>query len=253
MTGGCRAVRAPHALWPPRAPSANAPRMTPSTIPPAMPSAMAPAIRTAADLARRFALMRPDDRVTGDHALNPGHAAEFEGMARRAAAVLVPVMDRPEAAGGATVLLTRRADTLSKHAGQIAFPGGAVDDGETTVEAALREADEEVGLTAAHVRAVLGTLPRYASGSGFLVTPVIAVIDPAFVARPAPAEVAEVFEVPLAALMDPANHRIGEATWRGKVRRYYEMTHNTSGHRVWGVTAGIIRVMHDRLYAGEPA
>ena len=206
-------------------------------------------IRTAADLARRYAASRSDDRITGDHALNPDHAAEFDGAARRPAAVLVPIMDRAEA----TVLLTRRADTLSKHAGQIAFPGGAVDAGETGVEAALREADEEVGLTGAHVRSVIGALPRYASGSGFLVTPVIAVIDPAFVPRPAPAEVAETFEVPLAFLMDPANHHIGEAMWRGRVRRYYEMAHGEHGHRVWGVTAGIIRAMHDRLHASEDA
>lgn len=198
---------------------------------------------TADDLIRRYAAMPPDDRLTGDHALNPDHAAEFEGVARRPAAVLIPVIDRTDA----TVLLTRRADTLSKHPGQIAFPGGAVDGDETATEAALREADEEVGLTAAHVRTVVGPLPRYASGSGFLVTPVIAVIDPAFTPRPAPAEVAETFEVPLGWLMDPANHHVGEATWRGRVRRYYEMIHGESGHRVWGVTAGIVRVMHERL------
>lgn len=208
---------------------------------------------TADDLIRRYAAMHPDDRLTGDHALNPDHAAEFEGVARRPAAVLIPVIDRTDA----TVLLTRRADTLSKHPGQIAFPGGTVDGDETVTEAALREANEEVGLTAAHVRTVVGQLPRYASGSGFLVTPVIAVIDPAFTPRPAPAEVAETFEVPLGWLMDPANHSIGEATWRGRVRRYYKMVHGAedgeTGHRVWGVTAGIVRVMHERLFAEMPA
>lgn len=209
---------------------------------------------TADDLARRYAAWRASgdaERPGGDHALNPDHAAEFEGLARRPAAVLVPVVDRP----AASVLLTRRADTLSVHAGQIAFPGGAVDPGETAMAAALREADEEVGLMAAHVRAVLGALPRYASGSGFLVTPVLAVLDPAFRPRPAPTEVAEAFEVPLGYLMDPANHRIGEAAWRGRVRRYYEMLHDDGGteRRVWGVTAGILRVMHERLYAMEVA
>ena len=209
---------------------------------------------TADDLARRYHAWRAsadDERPSGDHALNPDHAAEFEGLARRPAAVLVPVIDRPEA----TVLLTRRAETLSKHPGQVAFPGGAIDAGETVERAALREAWEEVGLTEAHVGRVLGPLPRYASGSGFLVAPILAIIDPLFEPTPAPAEVAETFEVPLGHLMDPANHRVGEGVWRGRVRRYYEMAHGGAGaeHRVWGVTAGILRVMHERLYATEPA
>ena len=208
----------------------------------------------AHDLVRRhaaWARLGDAGRPTGDHALNPDHAAEFEGRARRPAAVLVPVVDRAEP----MVLLTRRADTLSNHAGQIAFPGGAIDEGETVEEAALREAWEEVGLTAAFVARVIGPLPRYASGSGFLVTPVLAVIDPAFRPVPAPAEVAETFEVPLGFLMDPANHRIGEATWRGKLRRFYEIRHGegAANRRVWGVTAGILRTMHERLYAPEAA
>ena len=158
-------------------------------------------------------------------------------------------MDRPTA----TVLLTRRADHLRKHSGQIAFPGGAIDDGEDAEAAALREANEEVALTASHVRRVLGPLPSYASGSGFHVRPILAVLDPAFTPVPSPDEVAEAFEVPLAFLMDPGNHGVGSGEWRGRVRRFYDMRYLDGGpeRRIWGVTAGILRVMHERLYA-EP-
>ena len=205
----------------------------------------------AADLARRYERARhgwaDGARDTGDHLLNPGHAAEFEGLARRPAAVLVPVMDRAEA----TVLLTRRADTLRKHSGQIAFPGGAVDPDETIEAAALREANEEVALAPSHVRRVIGPLPRYATGSGFLITPVLAVVDPAFRPVPAEAEVAEAFEVPLAFLMDPSNHGVGSGEWRGRVRRFYDMRYPADGteRRIWGATAGILRVMHELMFA----
>ena len=212
---------------------------------------------TAADLEARYARARDAGgwhggaRDTGDHLLNPDHAGEFEGLARRAAAVLVPVVDREEAG----VLLTRRADHLRKHSGQIAFPGGAVDPGESVREAALREASEEVALRPVHVRRVVGPLPRYATGSGFLITPVLAVIDPAFRPVPAEAEVAEAFEVPLAFLMDPANHGVGSGEWRGRVRRFYDMRYPGDGteRRIWGATAGILRVMHELLFADEGA
>ena len=207
----------------------------------------------AADLAARYEQARASGalalaRGTGDDLLNPGHADEFRGLARRPAAVLVPVLDRAEA----SVLLTRRADHLRNHSGQIAFPGGACDAGEDAETAALREASEEVGLTDAHVREVLGPLPTYASGSGFLVRPILAVIDSSFRPRPAPEEVAEAFEVPLAFLMDAGNHGVGSGEWRGRVRRYYDMRYSDGGpeRRIWGVTAGILRVMHERLYAG---
>ena len=206
-------------------------------------------IDAVADLAARYARMAPR-ADTGDHLLNPDHAAEFEGLARRAAAVLVPVVERAEP----TVLLTRRSDALRNHRGQIAFPGGAVDAGETIEEAALREAREEVGLTPDLVRRVLGPLPRYATGSGFIVTPVLAVVAP-FRPVPEPGEVAEAFEVPLAFLMDPANHVVGSGEWRGRTRRFYDMRYPHAGgeRRIWGATAGILRVMHELLYAEEAA
>ena len=208
---------------------------------------------TAADLAARFGRVEPSDVLTGDHVLNPSHATEFEGMARREAAVLVPVIDR--GANEATVLLTRRADHLRAHAGQIAFPGGGVEAGETVEEAALREAWEEVALERHHVQRVLGPLPRYASGSGFLITPVVAIIDPAHRPVLQESEVAEAFEVPLGFLMTAANHIVGMREWRGKPRRFYDMRYRdgTIERRIWGVTAGVIRVMYDRLYAEVPA
>ena len=208
---------------------------------------------TAADLAKRFERMVPSDALTGDHVLNPGHAAEFEGMVRRPAAVLVPVVDR--GTHEATVLLTRRADHLRAHAGQIAFPGGGIEAGESVEDAALREAWEEVALEREHVRRVLGSLPRYASGSGFLITPVVAIIDPGHEPVLQESEVAEAFEVPLGFLMNTANHIVGERAWRGKPRRFYDMRYSTGAieRRIWGVTAGVIRVMHDRLYAEVPA
>ena len=204
---------------------------------------------TVPDLAARYGRMTPR-ADTGDHLLNPGHAAEFAGLARRPAAVLVPIIDRSEP----TVLLTRRSDALRNHRGQIAFPGGAVDPGETAREAALREAREEVGLHPRHVRRVLGPLPRYATGSGFIITPILAVVAP-FEPACEPGEVAEAFEVPLAFLMDPANHGIGSGEWRGRVRRYYDMRypHGRGERRIWGATAGILRIMHELLYAEDAA
>ena len=197
------------------------------------------------DLIARFERAPASDTLTGDHALNPSHAAEFEGLARRDAAVLIPIMDRPEP----TVLLTVRAAHLRAHAGQIAFPGGAREAGESAEDAALREAWEEVGLQRRHVRRVLGRLPRYASGSGFLITPVAAIIDPAHRSVLQASEVAEAFEVPLGWLLDRANHLVGEREWRGRPRRYYEMRHRDGAieRRIWGVTAGIIRTLHDQL------
>lgn len=126
------------------------------------------------------------------------------------AAVLLPIVQREEP----TVLLTLRTQHLSKHSGQIAFPGGRVDDTDSSaIDAALREAEEEIGLDAQFAE-VLGQLPVYVTGSAFHITPVVALISPDFALNPNPYEVADVFEVPLAYLMDPAHHRHHELEWR---------------------------------------
>lgn len=161
----------------------------------------------------------------------------------RRAGVLIGVVPRAE---GARVVLTQRPKTMSSHPGQVAFPGGKVDpDDADDVAAAVREAQEEVGLPRKGVE-LIGRSAPYITGSAFRITPVVALLPPDFVAVPEPFEVDEVFETPLEFLMTPDNHARKEALWRGKIRRYYEMPHN--GHRIWGVTAGIIRNLYCRLY-----
>ena len=166
----------------------------------------------------------------------------------RPAAVLVPVVARAE---GATVLLTRRADTLASHTGQIAFPGGRLDPGEDAVTAALREADEEVALAPAAVE-VLGLSDAYETGTGFLVTPVVGWLREPPRVTPSPDEVAEVFETPWDFLMDAANHRQDFYDVDAGLRRWFWAM--PWGERyIWGVTAGILKALHVRLYGDEPA
>ena len=185
---------------------------------------------------------RPPAR--SDFDLNPG--AERPERTLRPAAVLIPVIAGPE---GATVLMTRRSDSLASHTGQIAFPGGRLDPGETAVEAALREAFEEVALDPALVE-VLGVGDAYETGTGFLVTPVVGWLTARPETTPSPDEVAEVFEVPWDFLMDPSNHSRDSYDREGQPRRWYwSMTH---GQRyIWGVTAGIVRALRMRLYGEE--
>ena len=161
----------------------------------------------------------------------------------RPAAVLVPIVKRPE---GLSVLLTLRATRLRAHSGQIAFPGGQVDPGETPREAALREAREEIGLEARFIEP-LGWLQPYFTGTGFQVAPLVALVDPSFSLKPNKLEVDEVFETPLAFLMDPANHRLDEREWRGLKRKFYAMPHE--GRYIWGATAGILRNLYERLFS----
>lgn len=188
------------------------------------------------------------DRIAArsDYDLNPG--SDRPAGTLRPAAVLIPVIAGRD---GATVLMTRRADTLASHTGQIAFPGGRLDPGETAIQAALREAMEEVALDPALVE-VLGVGDAYETGTGFLVTPVIGWLRAPPQTTPAPTEVAEVFEVPWDFLMDVANHQRESYDREGQPRRWYWAM--PYGERyIWGVTAGIIRSLHARLYGLEVA
>jgi len=157
------------------------------------------------------------------------------------AAVLVPVTDRPEPG----VILTRRTETLKRHAGQVAFPGGRVDPGDAdVVAAALREAEEEIGLPPGRVT-VIGPADRYRTVTGFQVTPVVGVIPPDLPLEKREAEVADVFEVPLAFLLDTANHVEAAVEWQGRERHYYEIM--WGDFRIWGATAAMIVNLSRRL------
>ena len=157
------------------------------------------------------------------------------------AAVLVAITDRAQPG----VILTRRTEHLRRHAGQIAFPGGRVDPADAdAIAAALREAEEEIALPPAAV-AVIGVADRYRTGTGFDITPVVGVVPPDLPLVAAEAEVASVFEVPLAFLLDPANQVEAITEWQGRTRRYYEIVWGE--RRIWGATAGMIVNLSRRL------
>jgi len=156
------------------------------------------------------------------------------------AAVLIAVTDRADPG----VILTQRTDTMSRHPGQIAFPGGRIDPGEDVVAAALREAEEEIALPRDKVR-VIGEADSYRTVTGFQVTPVIGIIPPDLIFTPSEAEVASVFEVPLAFLLDEANHVEATLEWQGHDRHYYEIMWNE--RRIWGATAAMIVNLARRL------
>ncbi|MCU6455510.1 CoA pyrophosphatase [Sphingomonas sp. A2-49] len=172
----------------------------------------------------------------GDPVLLTGDHRELEVRAdgdMTPAAVLVAVTDRPRPG----VILTQRTETLRKHAGQVAFPGGRIDPGETAIAAALREAEEEVALPPALVH-VIGEVDRYRTVTGFAVTPVLAVVPADVPLVASEAEVASVFEVPLDFLLDPANQVEASAEWQGRTRHYYEI--RWDDRRIWGATAAMI-------------
>ncbi|MCZ7561612.1 MAG: CoA pyrophosphatase [Burkholderiaceae bacterium] len=174
----------------------------------------------------------------------------IDEAAPRDAAVLVPIVAH---AGGTTVLLTQRTLHLRHHSGQVAFPGGRVEAGDPSpVDAALREAREEVGLEPSSVE-VIGRLPVYLTGTGFRVTPVVGLVVPGFDPRPDPHEVAQVFEVPLAFLMDPRHHQRRSLRLAVGERTFFAMPYRPPGaadeHFIWGATAAMLRNLYRLLAA----
>ncbi len=160
----------------------------------------------------------------------------------RPAAVLIPVVDHPEP----TVLLTQRTEHLSSHAGQIAFPGGKIDATDASpMDAALREAEEEVGLKREFIEPI-GYLDVYGTAFGFRILPTVARVKPGFNLSINEYEVSDAFEVPLAFLMNPENHQIHTKEFRGMERSYYAMPF--AERYIWGATAGILRVLYERIY-----
>ncbi|WP_324074805.1 MAG: CoA pyrophosphatase [Erythrobacter sp.] len=180
-----------------------------------------------------------------------GHAREIPDLLSDAhfamdgratpAAVLIAITDVPH---DPQVILTQRPRGMRDHPGQVAFPGGKIDPGEDAVTAALREAEEELGLPREAVR-VIGTSDVYHTGTGFLVTPVLGVVPPDLELTPDPIEVADWFQAPLALLLDPASWTTNEVFWRGANRRYLEL--DWQGFRIWGVTAAIIANLSRRI------
>jgi 8-oxo-dGTP pyrophosphatase MutT (NUDIX family) len=179
--------------------------------------------------------------LSGDHDLNP-ESLPMGRAAMRAAAVLVPVMLRPH---NTTVLFTRRATHLNKHAGQISFPGGGAEAQDLTpADTALREAWEEVGIERESVR-IAGALDAYLTITGFAVTPIVGIVTPPDRLVCDPAEVDEAFEVPLDYLMDPANHRVHSGFHNGVERRWHAIPYDDK--YIWGATAGIVMDLYKRV------
>jgi 8-oxo-dGTP pyrophosphatase MutT (NUDIX family) len=178
----------------------------------------------------------------GDHDVDPVMQKVAEVRPIRPAAVLVPVVDHPEP----TVLLTQRSAHLPDHAGQVSFPGGKIDKNDASpCASALREAAEEIGLDSPHIEP-LGYLDLYMTTLGYRIVPVVARVKPGFKLMLNTGEVDATFEVPLAYLMDQANVQRHSRVWQGMTRHYYAITF---GERyIWGVTAGILRNLHERIY-----
>jgi 8-oxo-dGTP pyrophosphatase MutT (NUDIX family) len=186
----------------------------------------------------------PQAGPSSDHDLNPDIALPIDGLQR--AAVLVPLIERPD---GLTVLFTQRADQLRRHAGQIAFPGGGCEAGETAVTAALREAHEEVDLDPGLVR-VAGLATPYRTLTGYHITPVVGFVDPSARFAANAGEVADLFEVPFAFLMNPANQeRRHRDQPPGPPRWHWAITWDS--RLIWGATAGMVRGLYERLEAAH--
>ncbi len=183
-----------------------------------------------------------EDLHHGDHVLNPDIVTMLKATALREAAVLIPVVDHGDHAG---LILTRRTASMRQHSGQIALPGGAIDPEDGSPEtAARREAMEEIGLAPELVETI-GRLPPYLTTTGFRITPVLSLVQPAYTLAINRQEVDAAFEVPFDFLMNPGNHIRESRIWQGKERFYYAIPWQE--HYIWGVTAGILRVMYERL------
>jgi 8-oxo-dGTP pyrophosphatase MutT (NUDIX family) len=182
--------------------------------------------------------MRPDGQAGGQ---TGGQAGPI------AAAVLIPVIARETSQGGPSILFTRRTDTLARHSGQISFPGGRREAHDPTpLETALRETMEETGIDPAFV-SIAGFLPRYLTGTGFDITPVVGVVAPGFALMPDAKEVAEIFEVKLAFFLDPANVREISREMAGRPRRMHVF--EPDGRYIWGITAALLCDLAGRLNA----
>jgi 8-oxo-dGTP pyrophosphatase MutT (NUDIX family) len=185
----------------------------------------------------------PEAARFSDDDLNPEARIIPKGITPRPAAVLVPLVPRDH---GLNMLLTQRTPHLTHHAGQVAFPGGRIDAvDESPVAAALRETEEETGISPGFVEP-MGFLDTYLTGSSYRIVPVVGLLRPGFTVSPHEGEVADVFEVPLSFLMDPEHHLTHSRPWQGKERFYYAMPY---GERyIWGATAGMIRNLFKLVY-----
>ena len=181
----------------------------------------------------------PIDAPRGDHDLNPG-TRNTSPLTR--AAVLIPLVIHVDRT---SVLLTRRTKHLAKHPGQISFPGGQMEDADgTPEETALRETEEETGLRRRHID-IIGRLDDYETRTGFRVTPIVAILTPPFNLEPDSDEVAETFEVPLAFLLDPVNHKRHSLIYEGNKRKFYAIPYNE--YYIWGATAGMLINLYELL------
>ena len=185
-----------------------------------------------------------DASFSDDGEITPSQLIEMAQRKLKPAAVLVLLINRAADAvdAGPQVLFTQRTAHLTDHAGQISFPGGRVEDSDRdAVHTALRETEEETGVDSTRIE-IIGSLPNYTTGTGYLITPVVGWIEPPIIYAPDPTEVAECFEVPFNFLINPANHRLETAMYKGRLRSYYAMPYSgaAGGRYIWGATAGIL-------------